>query len=367
MTNLAHHFIEMPIPPEMPAQHSQPIRPEREHPQPMASDDLRAEHRFTVNQRVSMTLIGGSESRLDAVVRNVSRKGMSLELDCILLSGEAIKVEWGDHVLVGTIKHLNQRGGSTILGVELFSTWESFLEEILARHAEELEKSRLDLQSLTGLASHEMRETLAVALLHMNLLAKGAEAKQDAECLRLVRCAQSAVARMRELTQDLATYTRLITEPVRMAPVNCDRLVNGLTSLAAAVDATVTHDPLPTVMGDGCELQMVFQNLISNGLKFNRQQVRHVHVSARFKAREAGEWLFSVSDNGIGIEPQAQSRLFQPLTRLHDAAEFPGSGLGLALARRIIEKHGGHMWVKSKPGKGSVFQFTVPARPKPWE
>ena len=354
MTNLAHHLIEMPIPPEIPAEHSQPI----------ASDDLRAEHRFTVDQRVSVTLIGGSESRLDAVVRNVSRRGMSLELDCILLSGEAIKVEWGDHVLVGTIKHLNQRGGSTILGVELFSTWESFLEEILARHAEELEKSRLDLQSLTGLASHEMRETLAVALLHMNLLAKGAEAKQDAECLRLVRCTQSAVARMRELTQDLATYTRLITEPIRMAPVDCDRLVNGLTSLAATVDATVTHDPLPTVMGDGCELQMVFQNLISNGLKFNRQQVRYVHVSARFKA---GEWLFSVSDNGIGVEPQAQSRLFQPLTRLHDAAEFPGSGLGLALARRIIEKHGGHMWVKSKPGKGSVFQFTVPARPKPWE
>ena len=353
MTNFAQDLMEMPLSPELVAQAAQSI----------PADNLRAEHRFTVNQRVTVTLIGGPECRLTAVVRNVSRKGMSLELDCVLNCGTAVKVEWGDRVLLGNIRHLNQRGGSTILGVELFCSWESFLEEILARHSQELEKSHLDLQSLTCLASHEMQETLAVALLYMNLLARGAEAKQDSEALRLARCAQSAAARMRELTHDLATYTRVITEPLRIEPVDCDRLVDGLASVPVP-DAAVTHDRLPTVMGDSRELRAVFQNLISNGLKFNRQAARQVHVAAKYKA---AEWTFSVWDNGMGIDPVSQSRLFQPFARLQDAGEFPGSGLGLALARRIVEKHGGRLWVDSKPGEGSVFHFTVPSRPKPWE
>ena len=352
MTNFAHNLIEMPVRAASGAS-----------PEPHTADH-RAEHRFSVSQRVSVTLIGGPECRLSAVVRNVSRKGMSLELDCVLNTGNAVKVEWDDRVLLGNIKHLHQRGGSTILGVELFSTWESFLEEILSRHAQEVEKSHQDLQSLTCLASHEMQETLAVAMLYVNLLAKGAEAKQDAESLRLARRAQSAASRMRELTHDLATYTRVITDPLRIAPVDCERLVNGLKAIPSDCEGTVTHDHLPTVMADGRGLLTVFQNLISNGLKFNRHESKHVHVSARHKGPD---WIFSVSDNGIGIDPQAQDRLFEPFARLHDPSEYSGCGLGLALTRRIVENHAGRIWMEPNTSGGSVFSFSIPARPKPWE
>src|SRR5690349_2620561 len=146
------------------------------HPQPISAlqlvkrgvpqkpaDEFRAERRFAVDQRVSVTLIGTPECRLIARVRNVSRKGMRLEVDgCILNSSTAVKVSWGEHAIYGTIRHRSQRDGATILGVELTDSWESLLEEILARHAEELEKSQEVLQSFSFLASQEMHETLSV-------------------------------------------------------------------------------------------------------------------------------------------------------------------------------------------------------------
>ena len=332
---------------------------------PIPIDHFRAEQRFAVNQKVTVTLIG-AECRFTGLVRNVSRKGMRLEVQgCILNTSSAVKVEWDKHVVLANIRHRNQRGDSTILGLELFSSWESFLEEILAQHADHLEQSHRELQSFTYLAAHEIQETLSVVLLYMDLLARSVEASASPDTLRLIRCAQSGATRIRELTHDLSTYRRVVSESIQITPVNCHRLVSAAASIfAAQTDAAVTHDRLPILMGDGRELRLVFQSLISNGLKFNRSQKREVHVSARHKG---GEWIFSVKDNGIGIDPEKVAGLFQPFARLHNDAEYPGSGLGLALSRSIVEKHGGKMWVESAPAKGSTFFFTVPASSKPWE
>jgi light-regulated signal transduction histidine kinase (bacteriophytochrome) len=122
----------------------------------------------------------------------------------------------------------------------------------------------------------------------------------------------------------------------------------------------VTHGPLPTVMADEAQLGQVFQNLIANAIKFRREDVPpRVHVSAE---REGEEWVFSVADNGIGIDPEQADRLFQIFQRLHTREEYEGLGIGLALCRRVVERHGGHIWVESEPGEGTNFFFTIPVR-----
>ena len=120
----------------------------------------------------------------------------------------------------------------------------------------------------------------------------------------------------------------------------------------------MTHDPLPNVHGDAKLLGLVFQNLIGNALKFRGQEPPQIHVSARQKG---AHWLFSVQDNGIGIDPQHAERIFEVFQRLHTRKEYAGTGIGLAICRKIVERHGGRIWVKSEPGKGAAFFFTVPA------
>ena len=342
----------------------QPV-PQTGQPLPaVASGNLRVERRFTVNQQVFVTVIGTPECRFAARVRNVSRGGMRLEVDgCFQHPGTAVKVEWANHALLGNVRHRAERDGCTILGLELFSSWESFLEEILARQNEDVEKSHADLQNVAAAAARDIQETLAVVLLYLDLLAKKNERTGDAEDLDLIGRAHSGATRLRSLTHDLFTYARVIAEGIENKPVNCDRLVEAVAS-AAGEGAVVTHTSLPVVMGNGRQLRMVFHNLISNGLKFNRSAEKRVHVSA--KSRGA-DWTFSVLDNGIGISAQDAPRLFELFGRVREHEGFPGNGLGLVIARRIIEKHGGRIWVESELGKGSIFHFTIPARPAPWE
>jgi light-regulated signal transduction histidine kinase (bacteriophytochrome) len=124
----------------------------------------------------------------------------------------------------------------------------------------------------------------------------------------------------------------------------------------ADAKAEVTHDPLPTVLGDATRLGQVFQNLIGNALKFRGMAVPRIHVSAQ---RDGQHWRFAVRDNGIGIDPQQAGRLFQVFQRLHTHSEYPGTGIGLAICKRIVELHGGRIWVESQPGEGSIFYFTI--------
>jgi len=160
---------------------------------------------------------------------------------------------------------------------------------------------------------------------------------------------------------DLLDYTRAGGRELTVAPVDCGALLaRTLADLQATIEengATITHDSLPTVTGDAASLGLVLQNLIGNALKFRNQAPPRVHVSADHQDHH---WQFSVRDNGIGIEPTHADRIFQVFKRLHTVEEYQGTGIGLAICKRVIERHGGRIWVESMPGHGSTFYFTLP-------
>jgi len=167
---------------------------------------------------------------------------------------------------------------------------------------------------------------------------------------------------MHRLINDLLAYARLGSRAAEFVPTDCEAIfADAVSNLGSAMEengATVTHDPLPTVMADKDQLSRLFQNLLSNAIKFRAADPPVVHVSAR---RNGNEWLFSVRDNGIGIDPEHFERVFLIFQRLHGKSEYSGTGVGLAICRKIVEHHGGKIWIESHAGKGSTFYFTLPA------
>jgi light-regulated signal transduction histidine kinase (bacteriophytochrome) len=175
-----------------------------------------------------------------------------------------------------------------------------------------------------------------------------------------------AVKHMQALIDDLLAFARLGATPAPTEPVRCsgvvERVVKRLQSAIAESGAVVTCDDLPTVPGQDSQLGQLFQNLIGNALKFHGLQAPRVHVSAR---RQGHEWIFTVADNGIGIDPAYSDRIFVLFRRLHTRVEYAGTGIGLAICKKIVEQHGGRIWVDSEPGNGARFRFTLPAGPLP--
>jgi light-regulated signal transduction histidine kinase (bacteriophytochrome) len=169
--------------------------------------------------------------------------------------------------------------------------------------------------------------------------------------------------RMQTMINDLLTFSRVGTRGNPFEPIDCEVILDQtLTNLQMAIEesqAIITHDPLPTVMADDTQMVQLFQNLIGNAIKFRRQEQLRVHISAQAKEEE---WVFSVRDNGTGIDPQYAERIFVIFQRLHSKEEYPGTGIGLAVCKRVLERHGGKIWVESQPGQGSTFYFIIPKR-----
>ena len=168
---------------------------------------------------------------------------------------------------------------------------------------------------------------------------------------------------MQALINDLLTYSRVGTRGKPFEPTNMETVLDQVAaSLRPAIDASgaaLTHDPLPTLLADASQMVQLLQNLINNAIKFHGHEPPHVHVSSE---KNNGEWVFSVSDNGIGIDPKDAQRIFVIFQRLHTDREYHGTGIGLAVCKKIVERHGGRIWVKSQPGNGSMFQFTIPRK-----
>jgi hypothetical protein len=169
---------------------------------------------------------------------------------------------------------------------------------------------------------------------------------------------------MHELINDLLAYSRVSSRGKEFEPTDCEAVLSGaLANLRTALEesaAVVTYDGLPTVMADRLQLGQLFQNLIGNALKFRSEQPPCVHVSAQLsKASRPAEWVFSISDNGIGIDPRFAERIFVIFQRLHRKTDYPGTGIGLAICKKIVERHGGRIWVESQPGKGTTFYFSI--------
>lgn len=246
-------------------------------------------------------------------------------------------------------------------------------QDALARQAEELARSNAELEQFAFVASHDLQEPLRMVSSFTQLLAKRYRGRLDTDADEFIAFAVDGVTRMQELINDLLAYSRVRTQGQEFEPTDCEEVLRAvLANLQPALEesgARVTHGPLPTVLGDPLQLAQLFQNLIGNALKFNDKGPDsavnettgpQIHISA---TRREHHWVFSVRDNGIGIEPQYRERIFLIFQRLHGRSEYPGTGIGLAICKSIVERHGGSIWVDSQMGEGSTFHFTL----RPWE
>jgi light-regulated signal transduction histidine kinase (bacteriophytochrome) len=192
-------------------------------------------------------------------------------------------------------------------------------------------------------------------------LARRYEGKLDKDANEFIGGAIEAANRMKNLLADLFAYSRVSSRTKEFATVDLEeslkQVLDGLRPVIHKSNALVTHDPLPPVLGDEMQMSQLFQSLIENAIKFHGMQRPRIHVGVR---RLGERWLFYVQDNGIGIDPQYSDRLFALFQRLHSQEQYPGRGVGLAISRRIVERHGGRIWVDSEPTKGATFYFTLP-------
>jgi PAS domain S-box-containing protein len=231
----------------------------------------------------------------------------------------------------------------------------------LEKTVAELKRSNTELEQFAYVASHDLQEPLRMVASYTQLLAKRYHGKLDADADEFIGYAVDGATRMQRLIKDLLAYSRVTTKGQAFERVDCKELLKEvLSDLRLAVEesrAVVTQGALPIVMADGVQLRQLLQNLIGNAIKFRSEEAPWVHVSAE---RRNNEWLFSVRDNGIGIDPEYAERIFIIFQRLHNREEYPGTGIGLAMCKKIVERHGGHMWVKSQLGEGATFYFTLP-------
>jgi PAS domain S-box-containing protein len=236
-------------------------------------------------------------------------------------------------------------------------------ESAVARYVKELERTNAELAQFAFVSSHHLQEPLRKIINYSQLFERRYKQHLDQRADRYLDYVVDGALRMRALIEDLQTFTGLDrAEPVRER-VNVNGVVRkillDIDDTVTATGAVVTSDELPFISADAKEMNQLFQNLITNALKFHGPEAPLIHISAE---KSNSEWTFSVRDNGMGIEPQYQEQIFGIFQRLHKAGEYPGTGIGAALCKKVVERHGGRIWVESKSGSGSTFSFTIPAQ-----
>jgi PAS domain S-box-containing protein len=234
-------------------------------------------------------------------------------------------------------------------------------EERLREKMEELSRSNKDLELFSYSVSHDLQEPLRTVSNFAQLLAKRYKGKLDQDADEFIGFVTDGTQRMQRMINDMLAFSRVGTKGKPFEPTDLDKVIEEvLQNLRGAIDdskAVVTHDPLPTVKADWSQVSLLFQNLIGNAIKFRGKESPKIQVTCESKEKE---FVLTVKDNGIGIEPKDFGRLFVIFQRLHSATEYPGTGMGLAICKRIVERHGGKIWVESEPGKGTAFHFTLP-------
>jgi signal transduction histidine kinase len=296
-----------------------------------------------------------------------------LDIPLILVSGglgdvtavECIKQGVTDYVLKDSLARLSValRGA---LKDKKAREERKHTQESLAQKVEELARSNADLEQFAYVASHDLQEPLRMVSAYTQLLADRYRGKLDDQADKYIHYAVDGATRMRSLIDDLLAFSRVGRQETAIASTDCEGLVQrALENLRAAIlesGAVIRHGPLPRLMANGSQLQQVFQNLIGNAMKFRGSLAPVIEISAE---KQGSEWLFSVADNGIGISAEHAGSVFVIFNRLHTRTEYPGNGIGLAICKRIIERHGGRIEALPHQGVGTVFNFTLPATKTP--
>ena len=231
----------------------------------------------------------------------------------------------------------------------------------LERVAAELKRSNEALAQFAYVASHDLQEPLRMVASFMQMIEQRYRGKLDADGERFIAFAVDGAKRMQRLIRDLLELSRVQTRAKPLVPTDSAEVLRNVRAnlllLITESHAEITHDPMPTVMADGSQLAQLFQNLIANAIKFRGANPPRIHIGAR---RDSSHWEFSVRDHGIGIEPRFAEKIFRIFQRLHPDGDFEGTGIGMAVCKEIVERHGGRIWVESQPGQGSTFFFTIP-------
>ena len=280
----------------------------------------------------------------------------SLGYEFRILTKQAV-VKW----VVETVAPVYYQGRQATLGNVMDITEQKQAKERLTQVVAEMKRSNTELEQFAYVVSHDLQEPLRMVASYTQLLARRYHGRLDADADDFINYAVDGAERMRALLNDLLEYSRVGTrgKPFKLI-YSEDVLDQAITNLKVAIEdsgALVNHDYLPMLVADTSQLMQLFQNLIGNAIKFCNQQSPRIHVSAEKRDRV---WVFSVRDNGIGIDPQHAQRIFEMFKRLHTKEEYPGTGMGLAICKKIVKRHGGHIWVHSQPGEGSTFYFSIP-------
>ena len=309
-----------------------------------------------VSKMTSLDFVDEDEKELVAErIREVLTKGQSsVEVHLVSRAGKKTPFLFtGARMLLDGKEH--------VVGMGIDITERKQVEDVLRQMSEELIHSNADLRQFNYVASHDLQEPLRVISRCVQLLVKRHKEKSTESLDDLVKYIVDNAKRMQELIRDILDYSRMDTGKETFKPVDLSRVVEEvLVSLKAAIvesGATVTYDRLPKIVVDKAQMSSLLQNMIDNAIKFRSEEPPNVHISAE---RKGDEWIFQVQDNGIGIEPEFTERIFDVFKRLYAWEEYPGTGIGLAICKKIIERHSGRIWVESEPGKGSTFNFTIP-------
>jgi signal transduction histidine kinase len=237
-------------------------------------------------------------------------------------------------------------------------------EDRLRKANTDLSRSNRELEQFAYIASHDLQEPLRMVASYLQLIERRYKGRLDSNADEFIGYAVDGAVRMQRMINDLLAYSRVGTKGNAFAPVDANEVLGqAMADLRLKIretNAAITYDPLPTVQADASQLVQVFQNLLSNSIKFRGETKPAIHVSAQ---RNEDAWQFSVRDNGIGFDPAYAEKIFIIFQRLHPVSVYPGSGIGLTICKKIIERHGGRIWAESEPGKGALFKFTIPFLP----
>jgi light-regulated signal transduction histidine kinase (bacteriophytochrome) len=235
------------------------------------------------------------------------------------------------------------------------------IEDALRERTRSLEASNEDLAQFAYAASHDLQEPLRMITSYLQLIAQRYEDQLDDEAMEFIGYAVDGAKRMRQLIVDLLAYSRIGQQDQGVGQVDLEKILQqvlfNLEVQIQEANINITHDPLPTITAEKTQMLQLLQNLISNAIKFRQKESPKVHISAK---QDPSYWVIQVADNGIGIEPALTKKIFAIFQRLHTREEYPGTGIGLAVCKKIVQKHKGEIWVDSEPGVGSTFSFSIP-------